>query len=342
MKKKIIVTGGAGYIGSHTVVALVEAGFEPVIIDNFSNAEHGVLKGLHAILGFNVKLYEGDCTDPNFVDDVFTKEKRVGGVIHFAAYKAVEESVNDPLKYYENNIGSLLVIMKAMAKFSISNFVFSSSCTVYGQPKTLPVTEDTPKQHAECPYGTTKLMCEEIIEDYCKSGALFKAIALRYFNPIGAHASAEIGELPLGVPANLVPFVAQTAAGVRDKLTVFGADYDTPDGSCVRDYIHVMDLADAHVKAVGYLAANEKSTLYDVFNAGTGRGNSVLELIKFFEEVNDVKLNYEIGPRRPGDVIQTYANVDKINNVFGWKARRDLKDALRDAWAWQVNLGQRV
>ena len=340
MKKSIIVTGGAGYIGSHTVVALVEAGYEPVIVDNFSNADHGVLKGLKAILGHDVKLYEGDCNDVDFMRSVFKSESDIFGVIHFAAFKAVGESVQKPAMYYENNIGSLLVLMKVMAEFDVLNLVFSSSCTVYGQPKDLPVTESTPKQPAESPYGQTKLICEKIIEDQFASGVDFKAVALRYFNPIGAHPSAQIGELPIGVPANLVPFITQTAAGMREQLTVFGDDYDTEDGSCIRDYIHVLDLADAHVKALEYLDKQKESTFHDVFNVGTGNGNSVFELIKTFEEANNLKLKYVVGARRAGDIEQIYANADKVNSILGWKAKCDLADALRDAWHWQQALGK--
>ncbi len=340
MKKSIMVTGGAGYIGSHTVVALVEAGYEPVIVDNFSNADHTAIKGLKTILGFDVKLYEGDCTDMAFMRSVFAAEKDIVGVIHFAAFKAVGESVQKPAMYYENNLDSLLTVIKAMGEADVSHFVFSSSCTVYGQPESLPVTEDTPKQPAESPYGATKLMCEQIIEDHCKSGAAFKAVALRYFNPIGAHPSAVIGELPLGVPANLVPFITQTAAGIREQLTVFGNDYDTQDGSCIRDYIHVMDLADAHVKALSYLDEQTNTSFHDVFNVGTGQGNTVLEVVGAFQKVSGVKLNYVIGSRRPGDIEKIYANADKVNTVLKWQAKRSLEEALCDAWAWQEHLGR--
>ena len=263
------------------------------------------------------------------------KEGNVAGVIHFAAFKAVGESVQKPLAYYKNNVGSLLVLLGLMKKYNINNFVFSSSCTVYGQPDQLPVTEDTPKKPAESPYGNTKQICEEIIEDFVRSVEDFKAVSLRYFNPIGAHPSSLIGELPLGVPSNLVPFVTQTAAGLREKLTVFGEDYNTPDGTCIRDYIHVVDLAKAHVKAIDFIQKSGETKLNELFNLGTGKGNSVLEVIKTFEKVTGEKLNYEIGPRRSGDVEQVYASVDKSNEILGWTAELDLGQALKDAWSWQ-------
>jgi UDP-glucose 4-epimerase len=335
MGKKIIVTGGAGYIGSHTVVELFNAGYEPVIIDNFANAEKRTLEGIRQITGKEVKLYEGDCKDSAFLANVFEQEKLVNGIIHFAAFKAVGESVREPLKYYRNNIVSTLALLELMPRFGIKNFVFSSSCTVYGEPEKLPVTEATPKQPAESPYGNTKQICEEIMEDTVKSGVPIKAIPLRYFNPIGAHPTAAIGELPLGVPNNLVPFVAQTAAGLREKITIFGDDYNTPDGTCIRDYIHVVDLAIAHVKALAYLEEQTEESFYDVFNIGTGNGNSVMEVIKTFERVNNLKLNYMIGTRRSGDVEQIYADVSKAENLLNWKAERDLEQSLRDAWRWQ-------
>ena len=336
--EKIIVTGGAGYIGSHTVVALVESGFEPVIVDDFSNADHKVHERLETITGKNLALYEGDCNDMDFMQEVIEKEGSITGIIHFAAFKAVGESVEKPLAYYKNNIGSLLVLLELMQRYAIDNFVFSSSCTVYGQPDKLPVTEDTPKKPAESPYGNTKQVCEEIIEDFVKSAGQFKAISLRYFNPIGAHPSSLIGELPLGIPSNLVPFVTQTAAGLREKLVVFGDDYDTTDGTCIRDYIHVVDLAKAHVKAISFIQESQKAKLYEVFNLGTGKGNSVLEVIKTFETVSGERLNYEIGPRRSGDVEQVYASVDKSNEILGWQAELDLAQALKDAWNWQKTL----
>ncbi len=338
MGNKIIVTGGAGYIGSHTVVELLAAGFTPIIIDNFSNAEHRVLDRLETITSQKIKIYEGDCTDTGFMESVFSSEPEIEGIIHFAAFKAVGESVAKPLEYYKNNVGSLLVLLDLMRKHRVSNFVFSSSCTVYGQPDQLPVTESTPKKPAESPYGNTKQICEEIIEDFVSSVDKFNAVSLRYFNPIGAHPSSLIGELPIGVPNNLVPFVTQTAAGLRDKLTIFGDDYDTIDGTCIRDYIHVVDLAKAHVKAIQYIQKSSSAKLNELFNLGTGNGNSVLEVVKTFEHVAGENLNYEIGPRRTGDVEQVFASVDKSNTVLGWKAELDLKTALRDAWNWQKTL----
>lgn len=338
--QKILVTGGAGYIGSHTVVALHEAGFEPVIVDNFSNADKSAIDGIKAILQKSPKLYQGDCNDAAFMDQVFAKEGKIAGVIHFAASKAVGESVQKPIQYYANNINSLLVLLQTMEKHQCPHLVFSSSCTVYGQPDKLPVTETTPKKQATSPYGNTKAVCEEILEDAVTAKYPIKAIALRYFNPIGAHPSAHIGELPIGVPNNLVPFVTQAAAGIREKITVFGNDYDTPDGTCLRDYIHVMDLADAHVKAFEFLEKQNQSSLIEYFNVGTGKPNSVLEVIQTFEEASDVKLNYELGPRRPGDVEQTYADVTKSVKLLGWKATRSLFESLRDAWNWQQKLSQ--
>jgi len=336
--KKILVTGGAGYIGSHTVVELFNAGYEPIVLDNFSNAEESVLKRIEEIIKTPVKLYNGDCNDEKFLQDILEKEQTISGIIHFAAYKAVGESVDEPLKYYENNIGSLVTLLKNIPKYNTPYFVFSSSCTVYGQPDQLPVTEQTPKKEAESPYGNTKRICEEIIEDTIKSNAPIKAIALRYFNPIGAHPTSLIGELPLGVPNNLVPFVTQTAAGIRDKLTVFGDDYNTPDGTCIRDYIHVVDLAKAHVKAFEYLGKQSPPNFLDIFNIGTGKGNSVLEVLKTFEKVSSQSLNYSIGPRRAGDVESIYANVDKATQLLNWKAELSLEQALLDSWNWQKTL----
>ncbi|EOZ97715.1 UDP-glucose 4-epimerase [Indibacter alkaliphilus LW1] len=338
--KKILITGGAGYIGSHTAVELVNAGFEPIILDNFSNSEKSTLAGLEEILGRSIRCYEEDCNDKSAVEQIF-KENQLEGVIHFAAYKAVGESTQVPLNYYKNNIGSLLVILECMAKYGVKDLVFSSSCTVYGQPDVLPVTESTPRKEAESPYGNTKKICEDILHDYVKSKAGVRIISLRYFNPVGAHPSSVLGELPLGTPNNLVPFITQTAAGIREKLTVFGDDYDTADGSCVRDYIHVMDLADAHVKSLEYLS-NQKDDFYDIFNVGTGNGNTVLEVVHTFEKVSGKSLNYIIGPRRPGDVVKVWADTSKINTVLGWKAQYSLEDSLRDSWNWQLKLGEKV
>ncbi|MCS5489811.1 UDP-glucose 4-epimerase GalE [Algoriphagus limi] len=334
--KNILITGGAGYIGSHTAVELVKAGYRPIIIDDLSNSQKAVLERLQEITGMDIPFYLGDCSNRSLLEQI-AKDYELSGVIHFAAFKAVGESTQEPLKYYKNNVGSLLVLLEFMEAHSILDLVFSSSCTVYGQPDVLPVTEDTPRKDAESPYGNTKKVCEDILVDLIKSKSVLRIISLRYFNPIGAHPSGKIGELPSGVPNNLVPFVTQTAAGIRKKLTVFGDDYDTPDGSCVRDFIHVMDLADAHVKALTYLE-NKTPNFYDVFNVGTGDGNTVLEVIHTFEEVNDIKLNYEIGPRRPGDVVKIWADTTKINQVLGWHPKYSLADSLRDSWNWEKKL----
>ena len=342
---KVLVTGGAGFIGSHTVVSLIEAGMQPIIVDNFDNSQPSVLEGIKKIIGINIPFYEIDCNDKNAVDHLFETEKDIKGVIHFAAHKAVGESVTDPLKYYQNNLGSLIILLNAMKKNQTPYLVFSSSCTVYGQPDQLPVTELSPIIPAESPYGNTKQICEEIIQDTIASSKAtsndfnLNAVLLRYFNPIGAHPSGHIGELPLGVPNNLVPYITQTAAGIREKLTIFGNDYDTVDGTCVRDYIHVMDLADAHVKALQFLAdAPSSDNICEVFNVGTGQGNSVLELVKAFEKTNDIKLHYTYGDRRSGDIEQIYASVDKLNQQLGWKAKRNVEEGLRDAWNWQQKL----
>ncbi|WP_212592984.1 UDP-glucose 4-epimerase GalE [Spirosoma agri] len=335
---KILVTGGAGFIGSHTVVSLVEAGFEPVIVDDFSNSERSVLAGLRTILGRDVVCYPADCNDAAAMEAILQKEA-ISGVIHFAAYKAVGESVQQPMKYYRNNLDSLMLLLELMPKYGIKNLVFSSSCTVYGQPEQLPVTEETPRLPAQSPYGNTKAISEDIIRDTVQANVPIRALALRYFNPIGAHPSAEIGELPLGVPANLIPFITQTAAGIRPSLTVYGDDYNTPDGTCIRDYIHVVDLAEAHVQALRKLSELTTDASYDVINIGTGRGETVLNIIKTFEQETGVKLNYTLGPRRPGDVEQVYADVTKANNVLDWTASRSLAESLRDAWRWQQKLG---
>lgn len=337
--KKILITGGAGYIGSHTAVALVQAGFEPVMIDDFSNSEKSVLKGLNRILDRDVRCYEGDCNDRSLMDKIFS-ENPISGVIHFAAHKAVGESTQLPLKYYRNNIGSLLVLLETMREHAVTDLVFSSSCTVYGQPDELPVKESTPRKAAESPYGNTKKIGEDILVDYVKSGATVKLVALRYFNPIGAHESAHIGELPIGIPANLVPFVTQTGVGIRDKITVFGDDYNTPDGTCIRDYIHVMDLADAHVKSLQYLE-DKPDSFYDLFNVGTGNGNTVMEVIKAFEKVSGKPLNYQIGTRRPGDIEKVWADTEKISKELNWKPRHSLEESLRDSWNWQLSLAEK-
>ena len=338
---KILVTGGAGFIGSHTVVSLIEAGFEPVIVDDFSNSDQSVLRGLRTIIGRDVPFYNANCNDADAMEAIFRQEG-LTGVIHFAAYKAVGESVTKPLMYYRNNLDSLLLLLDLMPKYGVHNLVFSSSCTVYGQPEHLPVTEETPRLPAQSPYGNTKTICEDIIRDAVAASVPVKALALRYFNPIGAHPSAQIGELPRGVPSNLVPFLIQTAAGQRESLTVFGNDYNTPDGTCVRDYIHVMDLAEAHVQALRKLNETNADACYDVVNIGTGRGETVLSLINTFEQETGVKLNYKFGPRRPGDVEQVYADVTKSKRDLGWTASRSLAESLRDAWHWQQALLSRV
>ncbi|HEY9117474.1 MAG TPA: UDP-glucose 4-epimerase GalE [Roseivirga sp.] len=334
MQKNILVTGGAGYIGSHVVVKLHEEGYNPIILDNFSNSEKTVLDGLFNITGKKFTYYEGDILNEALLSQIFL-ENQINSVIHFAAKKAVGESVEKPLQYYKNNVSGLVTVLEKMLEHKSVNLVFSSSCTVYGEPDKLPVTEKSPKKPANSPYGNTKQIGEEIIDDTVKSGAKLKSIALRYFNPIGAHPSSEIGELPLGVPNNLVPFITQTAAGIRQKITVFGSDYNTTDGTCIRDYIHVMDLADAHVQCVNHLESIDVTNHFDVINIGTGRGNTVLEVINTFEETTGVKLNYEIGSRRAGDVEKVYAQVDKSTKILNWKTKYSLQDSMRDAWNWQ-------
>jgi UDP-glucose 4-epimerase len=335
----ILVTGGAGFIGSHTVVSLLEAGFRPVIVDDFSNSETGVLEGLKAIVGQEVCCYTIDCTDKTALEQVF-REEEIEGVIHFAAFKAVGESMQKPLAYYRNNLDSMFTLLEVMLNFSVKNLIFSSSCTVYGEAEALPVTEQTPVKPAASVYGNTKRVGEEILRDTAAAHP-FNIISLRYFNPIGAHPSGLIGELPLGVPSNLVPFVTQTAAGIRPQLTVFGNDYPTPDGTCIRDYIHVMDLAEAHVAALNHLIRHPEPASYHVFNVGTGQGNSVLELIKTFEEVSGQSLNYQFGPRRSGDITAVWGDVQKAATVLGWKAVRSLRDGLEDAWRWQQYLSRK-
>ena len=334
--KKILITGGAGYIGSHTAVELVNSGFEPIIIDDLSNSNADVIDRLEEITGKRLAFYLGDCSDRALLDKI-ADEHELSGVIHFAAFKAVGESTKLPLKYYHNNVGSLIVLLDFMKDKGIKDLVFSSSCTVYGQADELPVTEETPRKDAESPYGNTKKICEDILKDFVASKPGIRVISLRYFNPIGAHPSAKIGELPSGIPSNLVPFVTQVAAGIREKVTIFGNDYDTIDGTCVRDYIHVVDLADAHVKALAFLEKQDVDS-YEVFNVGTGNGNTVLEVIQTFEKVNDLKLNYQIGPRRPGDVIKIWADTQKINTVLGWFPQFTLENSLRDSWNWEKTL----
>ena len=335
---KILVTGGLGFIGSHTVVELQNEGFEVVIIDDLSNSSIDVLEGITAITGIKPHFEQLDLKDRSKVEDFFTTHKDIVGIIHFAASKAVGESVQNPLKYYENNINTLVYILKELGKLQQQNFIFSSSCTVYGQADELPVTENAPVKPAESPYGNTKQIGEEIIRDTCKVNPELKGIALRYFNPIGAHPSAEIGELPKGVPQNLVPFITQTAMGLREQLSVFGDDYPTEDGTCVRDYIHVVDLAKAHVVALQRLLQAKNKSNYEVFNLGTGKGSSVLEAIQSFEKVSGQTLNYKIADRRAGDVISAYADTNKANDVLGWKTELTLDDAMASAWKWEQKI----
>ncbi len=338
MKDKILVTGGTGYIGSHTVVELQNSGYEVVIVDNLSNSRADVVDNIAKVSGIRPAFEALDCLDYKGLDALFTKYKGIKGIIHFAASKAVGESVQKPLLYYRNNLVSLINLLELMPKHGVEGIIFSSSCTVYGQPDILPVTEEAPIKVAESPYGNTKQINEEIIRDYIKSGAPINAILLRYFNPIGAHPTALLGELPNGVPQNLIPFLTQTAIGIREKLSVFGDDYNTPDGSCIRDYINVVDLAKAHVVAMDRIMKQKQEEKVEVFNIGTGRGLSVLELIHAFEESTGVKLNYQIVGRRAGDIEQVWANPDRANNVLGWKAESTIEDTLRSAWAWQKKL----
>ncbi|MCI6551762.1 MAG: UDP-glucose 4-epimerase GalE [Prevotella sp.] len=339
MKQRILVTGGTGFIGSHTTVELQQAGYDVVIIDNLSNSKMEVLDGIEQITGIRPAFERVDLRDKEATEQVFQKYPGIVGIIHFAASKAVGESVQKPLLYYRNNIVSLINLLELMPQYGVKGIIFSSSCTVYGQPKpeNLPVTEDAPHQKATSPYGNTKEINEQIIYDYIHSGANIKSIVLRYFNPIGAHPSALIGELPNGVPANLIPFVTQTAIGIRPMLTVFGNDYDTPDGTCIRDYIYVVDLAKAHVVAMTRVLEQETNSI-EYFNIGTGHGNSTLEVIKTFEEATGVKLNWQYGPRREGDIEKIWGDCTKANKVLGWKAETPLRDVLATAWKWQLKL----
>lgn len=332
--KKILVTGGLGYIGSHTVVELQEAGFEVLIIDNLSNSSIEVLEGIAKITKKNIAFERLDLRNKQDVSEYFERTHDIHGIIHFAASKAVGESVDKPLLYYENNLHTLIYLLQECKAHGIGNVIFSSSCTVYGEPDSLPITEDAPVKIATSPYGNTKQISEEIIHDVCSVSNL-KAIALRYFNPIGAHESAEIGELPIGVPQNLVPFITQTAIGKRKELAVFGNDYPTNDGSCIRDYIHVVDLAKAHVVAMQRLVENRNASNFEIFNIGTGTGHSVLEVIEAFAKVSGETLIYRISDRRPGDVVAVYADTQKANDVLGWKAEKTMEDALRSAWKWE-------
>jgi UDP-glucose 4-epimerase len=341
MKGKILVTGGTGYIGSHTTVELQNSGYEVVIIDNLSNSNADVIDNIKKVSGICPAFEKLDCLDFAALNTLFTKHTDIKAIIHFAASKAVGESVQKPLLYYRNNLVSLINLLELMPKYSVEGIVYSSSCTVYGQPDELPVAEQSPIKKAESPYGNTKQINEEIIYDVVASGMPIHAILLRYFNPIGAHPTALLGELPNGVPQNLVPFLTQTAIGIREKLNVFGNDYNTPDGSCIRDFIHVVDLAKAHVKAIERILQKKQKAQVEVFNIGTGRGLSVLELIHAFEKATGVKLNYQIVARRPGDIEKVWANPDYANHELGWKAETGIEDTLRSAWNWQLKLQER-
>lgn len=340
MAKKILVTGGTGYIGSHTVVELQQAGYEVVVVDNLSNSNADVLEGIARITGKRPVFDKFDCTDFEAMKSLF-KKYHFDGIIHFAANKAVGESVQKPLQYYRNNLVSLINLLELMPANQVKGIVFSSSCTVYGEPDSNPIDENAPIKPAASPYGNTKQINEEIIHDFVHSGAPIKSIILRYFNPIGAHPSAEIGELPLGVPQNLVPYITQTGIGVRSQLSVFGDDYNTPDGSCIRDFINVMDLAKAHVIAIERMLEDKSDDKVEIFNLGTGKGLSVLELIHIFEQVSRTPLNYKIVGRREGDIEQIWAQSDKANNVLGWKAVETIEDTMASAWKWQQRLREK-
>ena len=337
---QVIVTGGAGYIGSHTVVELIAEGYTPILIDNFSNSHPDVLTGLERILGKVPELFEVDCCDAGAMDrtiSAISKRGNIAGVIHFAAYKAVGESTEQPVKYFQNNIGSTATLLDAMERHGLQTLVFSSSCTVYGQPAEIPVDESAPILPAESPYGYTKQACERLIQDAQASRPEINAALLRYFNPIGAHPSSEIGELPLGHPNNLIPYLTQATAELRSPLIVFGDDYPTPDGTCIRDYIHVVDLAKAHVAALRWL--QKQSGVCEPINLGTGNGSSILEVIQAFETANGLAVPHQLGSRRPGDITAIYANAEKAKSLLGWTAEKSLKEALRDAWNWQLKLG---
>lgn len=341
MARKVLVTGGTGYIGSHTVVELQQAGYKVIIVDNLSNSNADVIEGIVRITGQRPVFEKLDCTDMPAMQALFDRHRGIDGIIHFAASKAVGESVKKPLKYYRNNIVSLINLLELMPKFDVKGIVFSSSCTVYGEPDSNPIDESAPIKPATSPYGNTKQINEEIIRDFIHSGAPIKSVILRYFNPIGAHPSAEIGELPLGVPQNLVPFITQTGIGIREELSVFGNDYNTPDGTCIRDFINVVDLAKAHVIAIERMLENKSDEDVEIFNLGTGRGLSVLELIHVFEKVTGKPLNYKIVDRREGDIEQIWANPERANKILGWKAEVTIEDTMASAWKWQLRLRER-
>lgn len=336
-KKEVLVTGGAGFIGSHTCVELIAAGYQPIIVDDFRNSKAWIIARIEEITNTQIQTYEVDCQSETALTTVFDKHPNLIGVIHFAADKAVGESVQLPLKYYKNNVGSTANVLSVMQQFNVQHFVFSSSCTVYGEPQEPVVTEETPIQKAASPYGATKIVCEQMTEALVDSGVDMKATILRYFNPIGAHPSSKIGELPQGIPNNLVPYITQTAKGLRKELTVFGDDYATADGTCMRDYIHVVDLAKAHVKALDRSLKLSKPSC-EAFNIGTGKGSTVLEIIHTFEEVNQLKLPYKIGPRRGGDVEKIWADVTKAQKELGWTAEYGIKEALKHSWNWEQSL----
>lgn len=341
MRQRILVTGGTGYIGSHTVVELQNSGYEVVIIDNLSNSNINVLDGIEKITGIRPEFVEGDCTDINTLRNLFVKYSEIKGIINFAASKAVGESIQKPLLYYRNNLNTLLNLLELMPEFNVKGIVFSSSCTVYGEPDKNPVDESCPIKKATSPYGNTKQISEDIIVDAIKSGVNYKSIILRYFNPVGAHPSAEIGELPNGVPQNLIPYLTQTAIGIRKELSVFGADYDTPDGSCIRDFINVVDLAKAHVIAIKRMLDNPETEPVEFFNLGTGEGVSVLQLINTFETATGVKVPHKIVGRRDGDIVKVWANPEKANKILGWKAEATLADTMVSAWKWQQHLREK-
>lgn len=340
-KPRILVTGGTGYIGSHTTVELINAGYSVVIIDNLSNSNREVLNGIEAITGVRPDFVEADCTDISALRSLFSQYPGIKGIINFAASKAVGESMEKPVMYYRNNLNTLMNLLDLMPEFGVEGIVFSSSCTVYGEPDKNPVTEEAPIKKATSPYGNTKQISEEIITDVINAGAPFKSVILRYFNPVGAHPSAEIGELPNGVPQNLIPYLTQTAIGIRKELSVFGDDYPTPDGSCIRDFINVVDLAKAHVKAIDRMLSGASESSVEIFNLGTGTGLSVLELIASFERATGVKVPYRITGRRSGDIEKVWGDPSRANKVLGWKADTSIDDTMRSAWKWQLRLRER-
>jgi UDP-glucose 4-epimerase len=338
--KKVLLTGGAGYIGSHICLELVQHGYLPVVVDNFCASDRRIIERAQRLAGTDFEIHELDCRDTPRLRALLDREAGISGVIHLAAHKSVGVSVKQPREYYDNNVGSLLSLLAALETSQVERIVFSSSCTVYGQPRRVPVTEESPLERSESPYGRTKQVCEAILDDLVAARAPVQVVTLRYFNPVGAHPSGLIGELPIGKPETLVPYITQTAAGLRTELTVFGSDYPTRDGTCVRDYLHIVDLAAAHVAALSWLERRGTGVFNEVFNLGTGAGVSVLEAIAAFEEAAGLKLNYRLGPRRPGDAIEVYANADKARRELGWQARLGIVDAMRDAWRWQRNIAR--